>query len=249
MELLYKKAGHIELYRYRDGKRFLYNGVVQSISASVTKNSFTVADGNRTFDHTFDSGMSGQVTVNLNSFVPSLYGGLASGESVDNETGTIHVVEEITVPDEAPYTVALKRTPTAGTLVVVDEDNEEFEESENEPVAAGQYKLTDGTLAFADADAGKMLVVAYDVQAATQEISISEEAKSDVWRVTVIGEAQLFHNDGVTKADNLIIDRAKVTGDLNMPTRQKGEASSWSFTLAVQAPRPGHDPVTYKVEK
>lgn len=245
-ELIYKRAGHFELYRYSDGARFLFNGIVNSIAASITRNTVNVSDGNSDFDHTFSNGAVGQATINLNSFVPSLYGALTS---MTTTTGTVTVrrIEEITVPSSAPYTVTLKGTPVAQSDVVVDENNEEFTRVGTAPAAAGEYQITTNTLTFFSDDAGKSLVVAYDVSTTGMKMSLPSETNNEVFRLTISGQAVLKTNEGVSKADSLTIDRVTVSGEIPMPTRQK-EPQGWSFTLNILPPRPGYKVVDYAVE-
>ncbi len=249
MELVYKRAGHLELFRYRDSKRFLYNGIVQSIAASITNNTVDLEDGNSDFPYTFSTGKTGSsVTFNLNSFNPMLYAALSASEYVEENDLAIRRIEEISVPSESPYTVTLKKTPEAATLVVVNEDNSPFVENPTDP-GLGEYSLVSSTLTFNEGDAGTKLVVAYDYTASeARKMEMAEQTNDDIFRVTVAGEATRKDNEGIVIPDALTFDRMRVTGDLAWPTRQR-EPQTWSFTMTIQKPRPGYKAVDYRVEK
>lgn len=247
MELVYKRAGHLELFRYRDGKRFLYNGIVQSITASITNNTVDLEDGNSDWPWTFSTGKTGSnVTFNLNSFVPMLYAALSASEYAEENDLAIRRIEEISVPSESPYTVTLKKAPEADTLVVVNEDNSPF--VEGTPSGAGEYSLASSTLTFNEEDAGINLVVAYDYKASKAgHMEMAEQTNNDVFRVTVAGEATKKDNEGIVIPDALTFDRMIASGELAWPTRQR-EPQGWNFTMTIQRPRPGHKAVDYRVE-
>ena len=145
MELVYKKAGHLELLRYRDSKRFLFTGVVQSLVPSITGKSATLEDGNSDWDYEFSTGKEGQITVNLNSFVPRLYAALVASEYKEESNLAIRRIEEISVPAGSPYSVELKKTPEANTIVIVNEDDSPF--VAGSPVVQGGYKVSGDTVA------------------------------------------------------------------------------------------------------
>lgn len=248
MELVYKRAGHLELFRYRDSKRFLYNGIVQSIAASITNNTVDLEDGNSDWPWTFSTGKTGSnVTFNLNSFNPMLYAALTASEYAEENDLAIRRIEEISVPSESPYTVTLKKAPEADTLVLVNEDNSPFVESTSPP-STGKYSLASSTLTFAKEDAGISLVAAYDYKASKAgHMEMAEQTNNDVFRVTVAGEATRKDNEGIVIPDSLTFDRMIASGELAWPTRQR-EPQGWNFTMTIQKPRPGHKAVDYRVE-
>jgi len=248
MELVYKRAGHLELFRYRDSKRFLYNGIVQSIAASITNNTVDLEDGNSDWPWTFSAGKTGSnVTFNLNSFNPMLYAALTASEYAEENDLAIRRIEEISVPSESPYTVTLKKAPEADTLVVVNEDNSPF--VEGTPSGAGEYSLASSTLTFNEEDAGINLVVAYDYKASEgRHMEMARQANDDIFRVTVAGEATKKDNEGIVIPDALTFDRMRASGEIAWPTRQR-EPQGWNFTMTIQKPRPGHKAVDYRVEK
>jgi len=248
MELVYKRAGHLELFRYRDSKRFLYNGIVQSIAASITNNTVDLEDGNSDWPWTFSTGKTGSnVTFNLNSFNPMLYAALSASEYEEEEDLAIRRIEEISVPSESPYTVTLKKAPEADTLVVVNEDNSPF--VEGTPSGAGEYSLASSTLTFNEEDAGINLVVAYDYKASgAGHMEMAEQTNNDIFRVTVAGEATKKDNEGIVIPDALTFDRMIASGELAWPTRQR-EPQGWNFTMNIQKPRSGYKAVDYRVEK
>jgi hypothetical protein len=248
MELVYKKAGRIELIRYRDGKRFLKNGVVQSLSPQITNNTATLADGNSAMDMVFSSGKAAQVTVNLNSFQPSLYAALVAGDVTDETGVSIRRIEENTIPSASPFTVTLTRTPVTDTVVVHNEDDSPFVKVASDP-AVGQYSVSANVVTFNSVDAGKEVVIAYDVAATNaKRMQLSAEASNDVFRLIVAGEAVLRKDEGTTKLDAITFDRVMPTGDIPWPSRQK-EPQGWNFTLQVLKPRPGYKVVDYVVEQ
>lgn len=249
MELVYKRAGHLELFRYRDSKRFLYNGIVQSIVASITNNTVDLEDGNSDFPWTFGTGKVGSnVVVNLNSFNPMLYAALCAAEYSEESDLAIRKIQEITVPSESPYSVSLEKTPATDTLVLVNEDNSPYVKSETTP-DSGEYALASATLTFNADDAGISLVAAYDYSAsAARHMEMSEKTNDDIFRVIVAGEATRKDNESIAIPDALMFDRMRATGELAWPSRQR-EPQGWNFTMSIQKPRAGYKAVDYRVEK
>lgn len=247
MELVYKRAGHLELFRYRDSKRFLYNGIVQSIAATITNNTVDLEDGNSDFPWTFGTGKTGSnIVFNLNSFNPMLYAALSASEYAEKTDLAIRRIEEISVPSESPYTVTLQKTPETDTIVVVNEDNSPFVK---DGTGAGSYSAVSAELTFEEVDAGESLVVAYDYEASEgRHMEMSEQTNDDIFRVTVAGEATRKDNESITIPDALMFDRMRATGELAWPSRQR-EPQTWNFTMTIQKPRPGYKAVDYRVEK
>ena len=253
MELIYKRAGHIELVRYRDSKRFLYTGVVQSLAPSITPKTATLPDGNSDWDYEFSTGKEGQVVVSLNSFVPGLYAALVAANYDEKQNLAIRRIEELTVPAGSPYTVKLAKTPDvsagiANPLTIVNEDDSPFTKVSMVPTSAGEYSVSADTVTFHSADAKTFLVAAYDYKATTgKQFEMPEKANDDIFRVTIAGEACKKDDEGVVIADSLAFDRMKPTGELAMPPRQK-EPQGWNFTMKVLKPRPGYKVVDYRTE-
>jgi hypothetical protein len=247
MELVYKKAGHIELLRYRDSKRFLFTGIVQSLVPSITPKSTTLADGNSDWDYDYSAGKDGQVAINLNSFVPRLYAALVASEYKDESNLAIRRIEEISVPAASPYTVKLKKAPEASTVVIVNEDDSPF--VSGSPTAnQGEYKVSGDLVEFNSADAGTYLMVAYDYKATTgKQFEMDEQTNDDIFQVTIAGEACRKDNESIVIADSMTFDRMKATGELAMPPRQK-EPAGWNFTMKVLKPRPGYKVIDYRTE-
>ncbi len=244
--ITYKEGGHLELIRERDGKSFIAIGKVQSIGGiSLTHKTSTLPDANSDFDLEFTTGKEGQIVINLSSFVPSLYAALVGGDYVEETTGTMRKYLPVTIPENGMVT--LDPVPMAGTdIIVVDGDNKEFTKVGTAPTATGEYSFTTDTVTFFEADAGKLVYIAYDCRVSDlKRIGIETKTNADVFRVIVRGKAVLAENEGVTVEDQLTIDRAKVTGDVKMPDRQR-EPQGWSFTLRVLPPRPGYKAVDYR---
>jgi hypothetical protein len=247
MELVYKKAGHIELIRYKDSKRFLKNGVVQSLTPQVTNNSTTLPDGNSNMDLVYSSGKASQVAVNLNSFQPALHAALISGDVTDESAFAIRKIEENSVPAASPFTVTLTKTPT-GDPVIHNEDDSPFVKVASSP-ATGQFSVSANTVTFNSTNANEEVIIAYDTSVTSaKRMQLSSEANNDTFRLIVTGEAVLRKEEGTSKIDSIVFDRVMPTGDIPWPVRQK-EPQGWSFTLQVQKPRPGYKIVDYAVEK
>ena len=247
-ELVYKRAGHLELFRYRDGRRFLFNGVVQSLVPSITKNTTELEDGNSDWPHVFSTGMAGSLVVNLNSFQPRLYAALVTAEYEEKEDLNIRKIEDIGVPAASPYTVSLARSPATDTLVIVNENDSPFVKVSSDP-DAGEYAVTEQVVEFSSADKETHLVAAYDVQTTkAQQLQLPEQTNDDVFRVTIAGNAVMKDNEAIEKIDELTFDRMRAEGEIAMPTRQR-EPQGWNFTMRVLKPRAGFKVVDYKVEE
>ena len=248
MELVYKKAGRIELIRYKDNKRFLKNGVVQSLAPRITNNTANLADGNSAMDLTLSTGKAAQIAVNLNSFQPSLYAALVAGDVTDGTGISIRKIEENSVPAASPFTVTLTKTPVTDTVVIHNEDDSPFVKVASDP-ATGQYSVSANVVTFNSTNANEEVVIAYDVAAANaKRMQLSAEANNDTFRLIVAGEAVLKKDEGTTKLDAITFDRVMPTGEIPWPTRQK-EPQGWNFNLQVLPPRPGYKVVDYVVEK
>lgn len=246
MELIYKKAGHLELFRYRDSRRFLKNGIVQSLAPRITNNTTTLADGNSAMDLVLSSGKASQITANLNSFQPLLYAAMVAAE-ITNETGfAVRKIEENSVPSAAPFTVTLTKTPT-GNPVIHNEDDSPFIKVSSAP-ATGQFSVSANVATFNSVNANEEVIIAYDTSINANRMQLSADANNDVFRLIVAGEAVLKKDEGTTKIDAITIDRVMPTGEIPWPTRQK-EPQGWNFTLQVLPPRPGYKIVDYAVEK
>lgn len=246
MDLVYKKAGHIELIRYRDNKRFLKNGVVQSLAPRITNNTTTLADGNSAMDLVLSSGKASQVTVNLNSFQPVLYAALVAADVTDETGFAVRKIEENSVPSASPFTVTLAKTPT-GDPVVHNEDDSPFVKVASSP-ATGQFSVSANVVTFNSTNANEEVIIAYDTSVDASRMQLSAEANNDVFRLIVAGEAVLRKDEGTTKLDAITFDKVMPTGEIPWPTRQK-EPQGWNFTLQVLPPRPGYKIVDYAVEK
>jgi len=246
MELVYKKAGRIELIRYKDSKRFLKNGVVQSLAPQITNNTTTLPDGNSAMDMMFSGGKAAQITVNLSSFQPSLYAALVAGDVTDETGFSIRKIEENSVPAASPFAVTLTKTPVTDTVVIHNEDDSPFVKVSSDP-ATGQYSVSSNVVTFSSTNANEEVIVAYDVSSDVRRMQLSAEANNDAFRLIVAGEAVLNKDEGTIKLDAITFDRVMPTGDIPWPTRQK-EPQGWNFTLQVLKPRPGYKVVDYVVE-
>lgn len=242
-ELVYKKAGHIELIRYSDSKRFLKFGVVQSLTPVINNLETELEDGNSNFPLTYSNGKTGNVQVNLNSYVPHIYAALTSMSHAKGEYD-IRRIEEHTIPD-SPYKVTLQGTPKAETLVVHDQSDSPFTSGGG----AGQFTHSEKEVTFSSADAGKEVVVAYDeTTAQAEKSSLESQSNLSVFRAIFTGEAVLRADEGVVKPDATTIDRVVPIGEIPKPPRQKTPAG-WNFNLKVLPPRPDYKVVDYVVKQ
>ena len=268
MDVIYKKAGHIELIRLRDGKRFLKTGVVQSIFFSPSLSTANVTDGNSSFGHQFTAGLSGQVRITLSSFQQKLYNALttlAESEPKVIQTytlsitgtfplinalnyGTLRVLEDHGIPAREPYAITISRTPVSPPdILVFGENNEPFTYTEGEPVE-GEFKVAGREITFYPGDAGKWVTVAYEATGVDiKRFGIEESAGHDVFSLNVTGEAVLRSDEGVVKIDALTFNRVMPVGEIPPPERRK-EPQTWSFTLQGLKPKPGREAVAFTIE-
>lgn len=246
-ELVYKSAGHIELFRHRDSKSFYFNGVVQSIVPKITNKSKTLEDGNSDWDFEFSAGRAGDITINLNSFQPKLYAAIVASTLEDKTNLAIRKIDEYAIPVVSPFTVQVAKTPT-GNIVIVNQDDSPFVSVGSAP-AIGQYSVSADTFTFSSADTGKAVVIAYDFTAAlASQMQLEAQANNDVFKMTVAGQGVDKDNEAVTHCDAMIFDRVMPIGDVSMPPRQK-EPAGWNFNMKVMKPRPGYKVVDYRVER
>ena len=243
-DIIYKKAGHIELVRYRDLKRFMAVGVVQSLIPTMTNKETELEDGNSDWPHTYSDGKSGGVRVNLNSFVPHIYAALTS-MAQDEGIMDLRRIDRYSVPESAPYTVDVGKTIGAGTLVVHDTADSPFVSG---GAGAGSFGYNGSEVTFTSADAGNDVIIAFDFEGNGERTTLERQTNTDIYRLTIAGEAILQKDEGTAKADTMIIDRVAPFGEISSPPRQKTPAG-WNFNLKVLPPRPGYKVVDYRVEK
>ena len=249
-KLVYKKPAHIELIRHSDSARFLGFGVVQSVDTSLNIKTTTLEDGFSAFDLVFSQGMDGNVTVNLNSFQPKIYSALSGATFSENSSYAIrHIVENI-IPATSTYTidVSAEGTPAPDPVPVVHDATDSPYVKVSTTPATGQFSVSGSVFTFSSADAGKEVVLAFDVSETGDKMEIPAQPVRSVFQMTLAGEAVLAKDEGTIKHDSMIFDSVAPTGDLKPPTRSK-TPGGWSFTMAMQPPRTGKKPVDYRVAR
>lgn len=249
--IVFNKAGKFMLNKYVNGRpvrsaktSIFRNGVVQSITPSITINGSPIADGNSLWEAmNLDTSIEGTVAVQLGFMPPELYAFIMGDAIEEVESAPFPVIdEELLVPDEAPYEVELKKTPVSGSLILVDIHGKALELAETE-VAAGKYTLTDNKLTFHEDDAGKSLYAAYDFTAnKVTKFGLPKTPKRESYQVIVSGEAK--GEDETLYDTALILDKAKVLGSINPPA-QGGEPQPITITFNVQKPRGNNRAVDY----
>lgn len=255
--LLPLKAGKIILFKFNaDGtltkntaNASLNNGTVSSISRGRTINTKELPDGNSQYPMgEYDISVGENITVNMSSFQPALYAMLSGEETTDVANDTMTMVEqEITVPDEAPYTVEIDPAYNGtGILLAVGADSTPFSKADSTP-ATGEFSVSGDTLTFNSADAGKGLFITYDYDASTSTSGMPETVKRPVLHAIISTDYQDSAQLSNYRA-NIVVDRCKATGELKPPD-QKPDPDGWSFTLKVLKPRGGKRPVDWKIQK
>jgi len=249
-KLVYKKPAHIELIRHSDSARFLGFGVVQSVDVSLNVKTATLEDGFSDYDLMFSQGMDGSITVNLNSFQPKLYAGLSGATFTENSSYAIRHIIESCIPSSAPYTIDVKNegTPATDPVPVVHDAADSPFVKASSASTTGQFAVSGSVFTFASADAGKEVVLAFDVSETGDKMEVPEQSTRSVFQMVLAGEAVLAEDEGTIKHDSMIFDSVAPTGDLKPPTRSK-TPGGWSFTMAMQKPRAGRKPVDYRVAR
>lgn len=249
-KLVYKKPAHIELIRHSDSARFLGFGVVQSVDVSLNVKTATLEDGFSAFDLVFSQGMDGNITVNLNSFQPKIYSALSGATFTENSSYAIRHIVESRIPSSAPYTIDVKNegTPATDPVPVVHDAADSPFVKASSASTTGQFAVSGSVFTFASADAGKEVVLAFDVSETGDKMEVPEQSTRSVFQMILAGEAVLAEDEGTIKHDSMIFDSVAPTGDLKPPTRSK-TPGGWSFTMAMQKPRAGRKPVDYRVAR
>jgi len=249
-KLVYKKAGHIELVRHSDSARFLGFGVVQSIDISINQKTSNLEDGNSDWDLVFSQGKDGDITVNLNSFQPKIYAALSGATFTENSSIAVRHIIESRIPSSAPYTIDVKNegTPATDPVPVVHDAADSPFVKASSASTTGQFAVSGSVFTFASADAGKEVVLAFDVSETGDKMEVPEQSSRPVFQMIIAGEAVLAEDEGTIKHDSMIFDSVAPTGDIKPPTRSKAPGG-WSFTMALQKPRAGRKPVDYRVAR
>jgi len=268
LDVIYKKAGNIELVRYRDGRRFMKAGIVQSISFISTIAQSTLTSGNAAFDDIFKTDMSARIEISLNSFQQKLYSALTGIKDTDPinidtcilsiiglmptiqilDFGTMRVIDESGVHPEEPYSITLSRTPISPSdIVVYDENNKLFTYTEDEP-GEREFLVSGRELYFNAVTMGKEFVVAYDATGVNiGRMQMDDCLSSDVFSLTITGEASLRKDSGTIKFDAITFDRVMPVSEISQPGRQK-EPQGWNFTLQVLKPRSGRNAIDFAIQ-
>lgn len=249
-KLVYKKAGHIELVRHSDNSRFLAFGVVQSIDTSINLRTTNLEDGNSDWDLVFSQGKEGNITVNLNSFNPKIYAALTGSTFTENSSVAVRHIIESRIPDSAPYTidVSAEGTPATDPVPVVHDAADSPFVKASSASTTGQFAVSGSVFTFASADAGKEVVLAFDVSETGDQMEVPEQSTRPVFQMIIAGQAVYAEDEGTVKHDAMIFDSVAPTGDIKPPTRSK-TPGGWSFTMAMQKPRAGRKPVDYRVAR
>lgn len=256
--LLPLKAGKIVLFKFNpdgtlektEANASLNNGTVASIGRGRTINTKELPDGNSQYPMgVYDIGVNETVVVNMSSYQPALYAMLSGEETVDNASDTMTMVEqEITIPEEAPYTVTLDPAYNGtGMILAVGVDSTTYSKVAEPPAAAGEFSVSGDVLTFNSADAGRGLFITYDYTASTSSSGLPETVKRPQLHAIISTDYQDEKQLNTYRA-NIIVDRCKATGEL-APPEQKTDPDGWSFTLQVLKPRGGRKPVDWKIEK
>lgn len=250
--IIYPRAGKIILRKYATSgalsNNFIVgNGTVESIAANVNIATTELADGNSDFPMgVYDTGKSGQLVVTMSSFQPELYAALMGTvikEMTDTELWAAD--QEISVPEDTPYTVKLSHTPKDdGTFVLVNRDASPFVKVDSDP-AQGQYSVSGDIVEFNSADAGIGVFLTYEwIANKASLMSLPAIGVRPVVQAIVSMEATDDEEINVYDA-NIIVDKCKATGDINQPTQQRAP-QNWSFTMQVLKPRGGYNPIYWK---
>lgn len=248
-KLIYKKAGTVEHIRRSDNARFLSVGVVESIDFSLNRKTSTLPDGNSDWDMEFSNGMDGQAVINLSTFQPNLYAGLAGAAySTDSSFAMRHIITE-GIPAASPFTVDVSSegTPATEPVPVVHDVNDSPYVKVSSTPATGQFSVSGSVFTFCSANAGAEVTIAFDETATANKMGLPSESNRAVFETRIIGKAVLADDEGVTKSDMLVIDTSAVSGELKMPTRKK-EPVGWSYTMKILKPRAGKNAVDYGVK-
>jgi hypothetical protein len=249
--IIFNKAGKIALTKYVDGalshvpaNMCIRNGTVESIQENTSYNTTELPDGNSDWPMgEYDIGVTGNITVNLSSYQAELHAFLL-GVSVEDLTDANMRVNdaEYVVPDSSPYEVELDHEPNDNMdVIVMDDDSTAFTEVESDP-SSEEFSITEDTITFNSADAGKNVFVTYDWTATTAVgVGLPKTSNRPALYAVISGEAA-SEDESTLYDTNVIIDKCKATGDINVP--QKGrEPQGWSFTLKVLKPRGSNDAV------
>lgn len=251
--IVFNKAGKFLLNKYENGvpavldptKSFSRNGVVQSITPTISINGSPIADGNSLWDAAnLDTSIEGTIAVQLGYMPPELYAFIMGDKSEVLSTADFPVIdEEIVVPNAAPYEVTLSHLPNAKGVMVVDIGNKAFTK-ETTTVAAGKYKLTTDKLTFDAADAGKSLFVTYFYSAAqVTNFGLPKTPVRPAYQLVIVGEA--IGEDETLFEVATVVDKCKVLGNINPPA-QGGTPNPITVTFTVLKPRGDLRAIDYK---
>lgn len=251
--IVFNKAGKFLLNKYVNGvpvvldptKSFSRNGVVQSITPTISINGSPIADGNSLWDAAnLDTSMEGTIAVQLGYMPPELYAFIMGDKSEVLPTADFPVVdEEIIVPVTSPFTVDLKHVPNASGVMVVDIGNKPFTKAES-VVATGEYTLAAGKLTFDETDAGKALFVTYFYSATeVTNFGLPKTPVRPAYQLIIVGEA--VGEDETLYEVATVVDKCKVLGNINPPA-QGGTPSPITVTFTVLKPRGDLRAIDYK---
>lgn len=222
--------------------------IIQSVTTKYSISSEKMEDGNSFFaaaEHA--TGVDASADVVMNTFDPKLWEFVAGAVGSTTENGYYRDTADEYVIAEGG-TVKLNASALLKDSVVLARkaDGTDFIMVESEP-SQGEFSVDydTATLTFNVADVGTgIYVTSYKKSALVTTSSIPAIPVMPTFKLELIGENyDMAEVDAV--ADNFIISRVKISGDIPQPPRQKNYASV-TYSFGIGKPGVGENAIDWK---
>jgi hypothetical protein len=241
LDLVYKKAGYLELTRISDSREFLVPAVVESVVAAITPKVTKLPDGNSYYEYQFTTGLDAKVTVKLSTFLPQLHAALAGASVTTPSTNVMRVHDQGVIPAASPFTYALAQA--IGGTIIINDNTDSPMVSAASASASGSFSTAVSVVTFNSANAGAEFFVAYDTSMANSyHMALAAQPNTDTWTLRVLGNAVCADNEGIVKLEELRINRCKVSGSIAYPEKSN-TPKGWQFDVDLVAPALGQNAI------
>lgn len=249
---IFPKAGHIMLIRIlANGKASkkpsdIYTSdaaIIQSVTTKYAISSEKMDDGNSLF-HAAEhpTGVEATADVVFNTFDPMLWEFVAGAETATTENDYyMDSAEEYVISEDGTVKINASELKADGIVLARDPDGSDYEIGTDFTV---DYKTA--TLTFKDtAVAGTAIYVTCEKKSPiVTTSSIAAIPKMQSFKMILIGE-NCDKDEVDNVADNFIISRVKVAGDIPQPPRQKNYASV-TYSFGIGKPGVGEKAIDWK---
>lgn len=255
---IFKNAGYIILTKIlADGTESkkpedIYTSdasIIQSVTTKYSISSEKMEDGNSFFaaaEHATSVDASADVV--MNTFDPKLWEFVTGGKCETVENGYYRdTADQYKIPSNGVVKLNASALQPDSVVLARKADGTDFTMVKDAEPKQGEFTVdyTTATLTFneADKDTG-IYVTSYKKSTIVTVVSIPAVPVMNTFKVELVGENyDMTETDAV--ADNYVISRAKISGDIPQPPKQKNYASV-TYSFGIGKPGVGENAIDWK---